>query len=849
MKKNRMRTAVMIAGVILSTAMLTAVFVFASSLQGFLVKSTEASEGDWYMRADQVSPTKISTMEADGRLSEIDKAEDIGYAYVNSKNSDKPYIFVTGFDGTMYDTAAVRIVEGRKARTSDEIVIPEHLYENGRVHYRIGQKITLNIGNRKALKKYTSYAGNAVSKGTVLGQSIEYSYGKERLTGTKKKTYRVVGICERPSIEDYSAPGYTAITAPDNNQNAKYTVFIKTYDPGDIYSFTADLVPSSTNYTYNDVLLMYLGASGGIDEMTTLLVAVVLLILLIAAGSLLLLYNAFSISFADKTGLFGMLSAYGATKKQIRTCVLFEASVIGAAGIPFGIISGIAGIYAVIKIVGNKFAYIFVAGSNITPFDMHISWGFVAIGAALAFLMLVMSAYLPAHMRYRVSVKEAMRRNAIPQTVKARRLKTSKLTQKLFGFEGVLAGKNFKRDRKRYRAAIISLFLSLVLFISANGMISYLSDGIEQQYGNDMDYDIDYMSDVSYSGYTKLKEAKEVTGSAYYDAYTMKLKKSLSDFADQDRKEISSSSFPVSKGKAELYAALIVMPDEQYAKLAKKNGLTAADDSGFIASRTVYGYSESGTESFTADISSAAREKLTISGDNGRKFSVKAVYCSKLPMGSDAYNTLVSIYTSKSNAKYMLGDKYIKNAGSNGSKMPAAFFRSSDPAATYSDMQKICRAEGISSSAVTNMEAEYETVRNVISMIKLLSYGFVTLISLIAAANVFSTIATNMLLRRREFAMLQAVGMGPKSFKKMINLECIFYGTRALAYGLPVSLLLTYIMYRLVGGTYSILFVIPWGAIAISIVSLAVVVTLTIWYSMHKVRKTGMLDLLKEGSF
>jgi len=290
----------------------------------------------------------------------------------------------------------------------------------------------------------------------VLGQSIEYSYGKERLTGTKKKTYRVVGICERPSIEDYSAPGYTAITAPDNNQNAKYTVFIKTYDPGDIYSFTADLVPSSTNYTYNDVLLMYLGASGGIDEMTTLLVAVVLLILLIAAGSLLLLYNAFSISFADKTGLFGMLSAYGATKKQIRTCVLFEASVIGAAGIPFGIISGIAGIYAVIKIVGNKFAYIFVAGSNITPFDMHISWGFVAIGAALAFLMLVMSAYLPAHMRYRVSVKEAMRRNAIPQTVKARRLKTSKLTQKLFGFEGVLAGKTSSAtenatERRSYR--------------------------------------------------------------------------------------------------------------------------------------------------------------------------------------------------------------------------------------------------------------------------------------------------------------------------------------------------------------------------------------------------------------
>jgi putative ABC transport system permease protein len=849
MKRNRMRTVVMIAGVILSTAMLTAVFVFASSLQGFLVRSTEASEGDWYMRADQVSQTKIATMEADGRLSELDAAEDIGYARVNSANSDKPYLFVTGFGKEMYNTAAVNIVEGRAARTSGEIVIPEHLFENGRIHYRIGQKITLEVGNRKAVRKYTSYAGNAVARGSLLGQSIEYAHAKEKLTGTKKKTYRVVGICERLSVEDYNAPGYTAITVPDNNRNARYTVFVKTYDPGDIYSFTSDLVPSSVNYTYNDILLMYLGASGGIDEMTTLLVAVILLILLIAAGSLLLLYNAFSISFADKTGLFGMLSAYGATKKQIRTCVLFEASVIGAAGIPPGILGGIAGIYTVIKIVGKKFAAIFTAGSNITAFNMQISWGFVAAGAGLAFLMLVISAYLPAHMRYRVSVKEAMRRNAIPQTVKAKRLKTSKLTQKLFGFEGVLASKNFKRDRKRYRAAIISLFLSLVLFISANGMIRYLSDGIDQQYGTNIDYDIDYMSDVTHAGYEKLKDAKDVTAGAYYNAYTMKVKKSLADFSSTDRKKIESSSFPVSKGKAELYAGLIVMPDAQYAKLAQKNGIAAADDSGFIAARKVYGYSDKGTESFTADISSARSEQMTLKGDNGRQFTVKVVYGSKLPMGSDAYNTLVGIYTSRSNAENLLGSRYIKNAKSNGSMRPAAFFRSSDPAVTYSDMEKICRAEGISSYAIVNMQGQYETVRNVISMIKLLSYGFITLISLIAAANVFSTIATNMLLRRREFAMLQAVGMGPKSFKKMINLECIFYGARALLYGLPVSLLLTYLMYRFIGGTYSILFVIPWGAIAISIVSLGVVVMLTIWYSMHKVRKTGMLDLLKEGSF
>lgn len=56
---------------------------------------------------------------------------------------------------------------------------------------------------------------------------------------------------------------------------------------------------------------------------------------------------------------------------------------------------------------------------------------------------------------------------------------SARLTQKLFHFEGVLAVKNFKRNKKRYRSTIFSLFLSIVLFISASSFCSYLMDAVQ----------------------------------------------------------------------------------------------------------------------------------------------------------------------------------------------------------------------------------------------------------------------------------------------------------------------------------------------------------------------------------
>ena len=125
------------------------------------------------------------------------------------------------------------------------------------------------------------------------------------------------------------------------------------------------------------------------------------------------------------------------------------------------------------------------------------------------------------------------------------------------------------------------------------------------------------------------------------------------------------------------------------------------------------------------------------------------------------------------------------------------------------------------------------------------SYGFIVLISLIAAANVFNTISTNIALRRRELAVLQSVGMSRRDVYRMMNFECLRYGLKSLLWGLPVSAAVCWLIYRSVDTGYETAFTIPWVSVAIAVVSVFAVVFATMLYAMHKLRRDNIIDILR----
>ena len=204
--KNKVRTLVTIIGIILSVSMLTAVTTGMSTLKNFLINYEIEQTGDWYGVAYDISSEKLKEVAENPEVTQLSSLQKSGYAFLeDSRNEDKPYLFIGGMDEVFTREMPVYLYEGRLPQDSSEIILPEHLEYNGGVKFSLDDTITLQIGQR-------------VSDGYILTQSNPLLYAEdeeglgEELVIKEERTFKVVGFYKRPNFENYSAPGYTALT-------------------------------------------------------------------------------------------------------------------------------------------------------------------------------------------------------------------------------------------------------------------------------------------------------------------------------------------------------------------------------------------------------------------------------------------------------------------------------------------------------------------------------------------------------------------------------------------------------------------------------------------------------------
>ena len=138
-----------------------------------------------------------------------------------------------------------------------------------------------------------------------------------------------------------------------------------------------------------------------------------------------------------------------------------------------------------------------------------------------------------------------------------------------------------------------------------------------------------------------------------------------------------------------------------------------------------------------------------------------------------------------------------------------------------------------------------ENNRTLILLINVFSYGFIILISLISVANVFNTISTNVGLRRRDFGMLRSAGFREKDLLRMMNYECLTYGCKALVWGVPISLVLSYLIQAIDRGITNTEFVPPWNALLIAALCVFIVVFTTMFYAVSRLRKDNPIDAIR----
>ena len=883
LKKNKTRTIVTIIGIILSAAMICAVTTFASSIYNYALDNAIYVDGDWHGSAEDMSLETYEMIKNESKVSNHVFAQQLGYAKIEGCiNENKPYLFVLGASEGFSDMMPVHITSGKYPTSSSEILIPDHLYENGGVELNIGDTIELALGKRMldgySMGQYTPYY--------VYDENNETIPSGEKLVVEETRSYTVVGFYERPSFENFTAPGYTALTIADKDTNPQYnySVWFKMNKAKEVYSFIED---NQLTGRTNSSVLRYSGISRYEGFNTMIISLATIVIGLIMFGSIALIYNAFSISVAERTKQFGLLSSVGATKKQLRRMVISEALMVSAVGIPLGILAGVGGIGITLIFVGNKFQAL--VGYPI-PLKLSVSTLSLIIAVVIALLTVLISAIVPSKRATKVSAIEAIRQSK-DINAKIKKVRTSKLIYKIFGLPGMLANKYYKRSRKKYRATVLSLFMSVVLFVSAAAFTNALTESVSDSFGS-VGYDIliygyenEFIKATTDDLLNELKNDKGVNQVAYTQGSSFFVElpsdEVSKDFLDYYTK---AEHLAVSQVKdVGVYTNFKFVDDEAYRELLRTyklneeeyfnpnapkavavdgrvifdsvlgkytnyNVLKSEDaDITITIQREFEGYyldreivDEDGNFLYVFENMKNPGDSMTLTKEEA--YEEKSAEIGKIiydaPFYLDVNSRLALIYP-MSLRDSVLSAEILLDSGYN------YYITTDTHVETMSAVDETLSDLGLAKLRVHDIAAQEEENRNIVTIIQVFAYGFIVLISLIAAANVFNTISTNIALRRREFAMLKSVGMTAKGFNRMMNFECILYGTRALLFGLPVSVGISYLIHLAVSEGYQKDFTLPWVALGIAVLSVFLVVFVTMMYSMSKIKKDNPIDALK----
>ncbi|MFP7469459.1 FtsX-like permease family protein [Niallia taxi] len=851
LKENKRRTIVTLIGVIISTAMIMAVATLGVSFLDLIIRQSISQDGEWHLKYEDVNQTQITEIEKDDTTNKLFLSKDLGYSEIkNPTNAYKPYIFYKAFNEAGFKAFHIKLSEGRLPENPNEIILSKSMTDKAELSYKIGDKLTADIGQRAEIGNEQG-AKELTQQFSILMD--EQGKRTEGVINTTEKSFTVVGIMEDPTWAYTWEPGYTAISYIDFTSLAKNdkanAVIVLNKVTSSLFD-DAEALAKRLNIdkiTYNEELLRYYGITDNDSLRTTFFGTAAVIIAVIIIGSVALIYNAFAISVSERARHLGMLSSVGATKKQKRNAVFFEGAVIGAISIPIGILAGIAGIGATFLFLNS-----FIEGAlNVTvKLKLVVTPYSILAAVALSAFTIFISVYLPARRASKISAIDAIRQTQdVKLTGKA--VKTSRLIRRLFGIEGEIGLKNLKRHKRRYHATVFSLIISIVLFLSVSFFTSNIKKSVQMSQEN-VNFDIQVFSSLQKepSDYLPLTKLAYVTDSTITrELYALSTRIDESKIAAELKEMVKEDKSLLTDGKVAYAVHLVSLDDKSFQSYAKEAGVSLeklqAEDSytGILVNQITYQNPDTGKFVETKTVHAKEGENLELYYNDGEEESKVsevqiAGMTNKLPRGIHT--------TGVGGIDIIVSDKTLTDLSKNEQMKDfietSLYLNSSDPLATQKELEDIIQAD----MYVYNVFQNKEKNEQLLLFISVFTYGFIILISLISVANIFNTISTSINLRKREFAMLRSVGMTPKGFNKMLQYESMFYGMKALLYGLPISIGVMVLLYMSIRQTFEYGFALPWLSILYSIVAIFVIVASAMMYSTSKVKKENIIDGLKQ---
>ena len=850
LRENRRRTIVTILGTALATALITAVSCMGTSYLASRLEN-EKKVCDWHGRFLAVEEDDLKYFENNKAIEEYWLVGREGYGLFEGDEKGI-YLDVRSPEKKFFERQNIVLSSGRLPENEGEILLCKELRTKHGMDLKLGDMVTIQIGDR--------FLGDSE---VMLG--TEYQNG-ETIRIREVRTYEIVGFYKEgegsflwmrrggSSKQVYNA--YTADAGPwkltdvylrytkeglKNHEEVeqgllgispelRQIVFGYGNSRGATEEERLQAACRAKDYTFNMGLAYLECPSLMMNEFYATIGAVSILFLIIVYAGVFTINNSFDLSFTERIRSYGMLSSVGTTKRQKRMILWMEAAYIGAFGIPLGIVIGC--LFTLGLVAVTNLAIPLIAKNLSFHMVFHVSVAGILASMVVAALMILLSAAESAVRASRITPISAIRMN---DTVKSetKPKKASKLIGRLFGIGGVIALQNFRRSKKKYRAIISTIAVSVALFLGLGFIGTYFDsmEGILKSEGFDWQLEVTLPSGTGYEDDVEIANSPLVTKYIITTIGIVKVKESETPQNDD-------------------FVYVVALDDNAFSEICKLAGVSASEAKGKAivnCTRTILEKDEKGNLKKRQELISEVKVGDTIAGRSFRLGESEEVQVNLSVAGLTEELPLSTPYRGIERIMAYVSWDYVRaDPELFASQRVGACFLCEDTQALIEEIEE----KNLVGCTYQDYDREYREIRFAKILTLSILAGFITVITLMGIANIVNAVNTNLELRAPEFAKLKAIGMTEKQFGSMLWTESMFYGAKGLLWGILCGIGISYGIYRFLWESSDKSFVFdyhfPVLESLLCVVMVAFLFYVVIRYGQKKMQRKNLIDTIRE---
>lgn len=857
LKVQKKRSVLTVIGIILSVALITGVGAIFMSMFDAQMRVTIRENGSYHAAVKNVPGDKVGLLCQNAGLDTAGVAENMGFAaYATNRNSQSyppyKYLSVMALDGNAMTLLPYELEEGRMPTADGELAVDYWTLKYMGEDVKLGSTIAIDLGSR------------SLPDGTPL-ESSDVSSPKEQFTKRETRQYKLVGLLKPRYIFDRNFGRAVAFLDPAALPKTDgYTVYLKAKSINDIQGQIKRMVSATgltiaegkSEVSFNDRILRLYAQS--VNEMLndTVIIVFGVIILLVIVATIAVIYNAFNISVIERVSQFGLLRCVGATPRQIRNIVFREALILGAIGIPIGIVCGTIAMAIVFAVISSVAPDMIMGGLRLvmSPYLVIAS---VLIGSFTIYL----SAFLPARKAGRISPMEAVRGTGAFKKEKFRKSDRHRIVLRLLGAEGWMAWKNLGRNRKRFYVTVFSMVISIVLFIVFSSLVQFAFQSGAVESADVPSYTITTRSsraslEISDKELATIRNMQGVDyvlrHSAAYGGEAVIPVDKLNDRAIDFLRGEYGFEVDGSDVAKLVNGNLLCYGDESYTILKQKLGIGQMDDDAFIRGDGIilingaaFYDSENNKDVLTDLTKLSVGDTIDVSypipneeGDESEQVEMVTRTVKVLAVVEEG---LAGEVRSTNGGIMSVGSEKLFGELSRIVPYPSQLIVMMKDDADHSQIKPYLEGYDGEYNVYDYGEAAKSQMQ-VWVVLSIFLYGFVSVISLIGCLNIINTISTNIILRTRELSVMRAIGMAEGNVRKMIAMESILHGAAAALIGSVAGTALSWLVYSTMTSVREFPWTLPWQQILIAVGASALVAVISALVPLKRINSGIIME-------